>query len=156
MIDPSIIGASGWVSVTRMTGKGTVLMVAPEGTAGVQAWRLMREASGGRVYELMSHSKAYAEKEWESSKPWVVPTAAEVAPGASLTISYRFFLAPSVRDKEDALAAAGLAVLQAVPGYTIATDMANGRCSCSRHATRRCRWCKRRPPPPLSLPLQWR
>jgi hypothetical protein len=34
-------------------------------------------------------------------------------------------LAPSVRDKEDALAAAGLAVLQAVPGYTIATDMAN-------------------------------
>ena len=126
IVDPAIIGASGWVSVTRMTGKGTVLMVAPEGTAGVQAWRLMREASGGRVYELMSHTKAYAEKEWvNSSMPWVVPTATEVAPGTSLTISYRYFLAPSVRDKEAALAAAGLAVLQAVPGYTIATDMAN-------------------------------
>jgi hypothetical protein len=126
IVDPAIIGASGWVSVTRMTGKGTVLMVAPEGTAGVQAWRLMREASGGRVYELMSHTKAYAEKEWvNSSMPWVVPTATEVAPGTSLTISDRYFLAPSVRDKEAALAAAGLAVLQAVPGYTIATDMAN-------------------------------
>ena len=127
MVDPAIIGAHGWVSVTRMTGTGPVLLVVPGGGGGLQAWRPMPEASGGRFHEAMSLSKAYADDEWKAARgeQWLAPTAASVAAGDSLVFSYRLLLSPSVREKEATLGKAGYAVLQAVPAYTIGTDMRN-------------------------------
>ena len=125
MVDPAIAGEGGWVSATRMTGTGGVLLIVPEGGAGVQAWRLMREASGGESFELMSLSKAYNDSEWADAKgpQWLTPTSRVLAPGEDTNFTYRLLLAPSVRDKDKALAAAGFPVVQAVPGWTIGTDM---------------------------------
>ena len=118
-IDPQI-GTGGFVSVTRMTGLGSVLLVVPEHGTDFQAYR---SAAGG--FEFTSLSKAYALKEWinASKKKWVEPTAATIAPGKSLNFTYRVLRANSIREKDDALAAAGFPVLQAVSSYTIATDM---------------------------------
>ena len=126
-VDPAICGEGGWVSATRMTGTGGVLLVVPEEGIGVQAWRLMRESSVPWAYELTSLSKAWAEDEWKDAKgaPWVPPTSLHLAPGATAAFTYRLLLAPSIREKDDALAAAGFAVVQAVPSWTIATDMRN-------------------------------
>ena len=43
MVDPAISGEGGWVSATRMTGAGGVLLVVPERGIGVQAHREMHE-----------------------------------------------------------------------------------------------------------------
>ena len=39
MVDPSITGQHGFVSVTRITGRGAVLMVVPENGTDFQAYR---------------------------------------------------------------------------------------------------------------------
>jgi len=118
-IDPQI-GTGGFVSVTLMTGVGCVLLVVAEEGTDFQAYR---SAAGG--FEFTSLSKAYALKEWinASKKKWVEPTAATIAPGKSLTFTYCVLRAKGIREKDDALAAAGFPVLQAVSSYTIATDM---------------------------------
>jgi hypothetical protein len=123
MVDASINGGHSWVSVTRMTGTGPVLMVVAE-TGGMEAWRTMHEAGRG-VNELTSHTLAYTENEWKnsSSRQWVTPTSKIVPAGGEATFVYRVILAKSVRTKDEALALAGFAVMQAVPGYVVATDM---------------------------------
>lgn len=57
---------------------------------------------------------------------WNPPTSATLAPGAAVSYGVRLSACaggPATRDA--ALAAAGVAVLSAVPGYTLATDMSN-------------------------------
>lgn len=130
IVDAAIIGDHGWVSATRMTGTGPVLLVVPAsgGAAGsgVENWRRMREASGGLHFELMSHSKAWADNEWvNSSSQFVPPTSRHVAPGGMSLWTFKILLSDSIRQTDDALAAAGAAVIQAVPGYIVATDMTN-------------------------------
>ena len=118
-IDPAISGEHGFVSVTRMTGEGAVLLVVPENGTDFQAYPNESPA------QLMSLSKAYMENEWKnaSGPQWLEPTSLVLGPGAAHTFAYRLLVADSVRTKDDALAAAGFAVLQAVPSYSIATDM---------------------------------
>ena len=119
MIDPAICGQHGFISVTRMTGEGAVLLVVPENGTDFQAYPNESPPS------LMSLSKGHAEAEWKnaSGAPWVEPSSVTLQPGASQTFSYRFLVADSIRTKDAALAAAGFAVLQAVPSYSIGTDM---------------------------------
>ena len=127
-VDPAICGEGGWVSATRMTGTGGVLLVVPEEGIGVQAWRLMRESSVPWAYELTSLSKAWAEDEWKDAKgaPWVPPASLAPRAGSDRRLHVPAAArAPSIREKDDALAAAGFAVVQAVPSWTIATDMRN-------------------------------
>lgn len=118
-IDPAISGQHGFVSVTRCTGEGAVLLVVPENGTDFQAYPNEFPA------QLMSLSKAYAENEWinASGPQWLEPTSLILSPGGSHTFAYRLLAADSLRTKDDALAAAGFAVLQAVPSYSIATDM---------------------------------
>jgi hypothetical protein len=119
MIDPAICGQHGFVSVTRMTGEGAVLVVVPENGTDFQAY------PNESPPQLMSLSKGHAQAEWEnaSGAPWVEPSSLMLKPGASQTFSYRLLVADSLRAKDAALAAAGFAVLQAVPSYSIGTDM---------------------------------
>lgn len=118
-IDPAISGQHGFVSVTRMTGEGAVLLVVPENGTDFQAYPNESPA------QLMSLSKAYAENEWKNATgaQWLEPTSLVLGPGAAHTFAYRLLVANGVRTKDQALAAAGFAVLQAVPCYSIATDM---------------------------------
>ena len=80
----------------------------------MQAYREMHEASGGQAFELMSLSKAWAEAEWATAQgpQWIPPTSRRLAPGETATFAYRLLLAPSVRDKDATLGAAGFAVVQ--------------------------------------------
>ncbi len=118
-IDPAISGQHGFVSVTRMTGEGAVLLVVPENGTDFQAFPNESPA------QLMSLSKAYAENEWKNATgaQWLEPTSLVLGPGAAHIFAYRLLVADGVRGKDKALAAAGFAVLQAVPCYSIATDM---------------------------------
>eukprot|EP00947_MAST-08B_sp_MAST-8B-sp1_P005461 g5461.t1 len=129
MVDPAISSHHGFVSVTRMTGTGAVLLVVPKSKTGFEAYRNMPEAGfGGAFYELTSLSAAYAAEEWvnASTRQWIEPTSQILAPGQQTSFTFRLLLAPGgVRDKDAALQRAGFAVLQAVPSYAIATDMAN-------------------------------
>jgi hypothetical protein len=94
-------------------------MVVAE-TGGMEAWR----AIGNGDYELTGHSLAYAENEWaKSSQQWVNPTNQFLPAGGEATFAYRIILAKSVRTKDEALAKAGFAVLQSLPGYVLSTDM---------------------------------
>lgn len=53
----------GWVSVTRMTGRGPVLLITPENGTCFQAWRSGREdaANAGPLWtpHIMLHSRSY-------------------------------------------------------------------------------------------------
>ena len=119
MVDPAICGEGGWVSVTRMTGGGGVLMVVPEGATGFEAWRTMREATNSPD-ELTSLAKAWADNEWSGARgeQWVPPTSLTLAPGEAANLSYRLLLAPDLRSKDAALARAGFAVVQVLPPLT--------------------------------------
>lgn len=126
-VDPAIAGEHGWVSVTRMTGLGAVVLLAVENGTSFEAYRFANEAQGGTFFELTSHSAAYVAEEWQnaSKNQWLPPTSRVLPPGATTRYTYRLVLASSLREKDAALAASGLAVLEAVPAWTIATDMAD-------------------------------
>lgn len=83
----------------------------------------------GAFYELTSLSAAFVANEWvnSSSNQWLEPTSITLKPGATQSFSYRLLLADSVRTKDDALAAAGFAVMQAVPSFSISTDMKSAK-----------------------------
>ena len=119
MVDPAICGQHGFVSVTRMTGEGAALVVVPEGGTDFQAF------PNESPPQLMSLSKGHAQAEWinATGAPWVKPSSVVLKPGASQTFAYRLLVADSLRAKDAALAVAGFAVLQAVPSYSIGTDM---------------------------------
>jgi hypothetical protein len=119
MVDPAICGEHGYVSVTRMTGEGAVLLVVPDNGTGFQAW------PNESPPQLMSLSKGHAQDEWvnASGAQWLEPSSVSIGSGESHTFSYRLLVADSIRAKDAALAGAGFAVLQAVPSYAIATDM---------------------------------
>eukprot|EP01051_Picozoa_sp_SAG22_P036372 SAG22_NODE_17584_length_302_cov_0.960591_1_plen_97_part_01 len=73
LVDPAIGGEHGFVSVTRITGRGQVLLLVPENGTDFQAWR---DTSGNGKFELSSLSKAYVENEGAnaSTRQWVAPT----------------------------------------------------------------------------------
>ena len=128
-----------------MSGQGPVLVMAPmEGTA-FEAWRPAREgyANCGPLWtdEWLLHSTALQvcqsrlsqlpgccdrpatdelclqEQDWAGSQPqFNPPTSRLLGPGEKLTFGVRMFLAPSLRDRDEALGAAGYAVAHAVPG----------------------------------------
>ena len=54
-----------------------------------------------------------------SGEQWNVPTSALLAPGQSLAVGWRFHLASSIRGRDAALAGAGLAVVQGIPGMAV-------------------------------------
>ncbi|EIE25381.1 hypothetical protein COCSUDRAFT_61600 [Coccomyxa subellipsoidea C-169] len=118
----------GWVSVTRMTGRGPVLLLLPENGTSFEAWRSGREdaANAGPLWtpHIMLHSASYRELEWSAGgEPWNPPSSQLVPPNSSYTFGFRLLTAPSIRDRDANLLAAGKVVVHGVPGYTIATDM---------------------------------
>ena len=55
--------------------------------------------------------------DWDGSgQQWNPPTSAILAPGEAMTVGWRLHLASSIRKRDAALAAVGLAVAQGVPG----------------------------------------
>ncbi|KAK9810984.1 hypothetical protein WJX73_003381 [Symbiochloris irregularis] len=119
----------GFATVTRMSGKGPVLLVTAENSTSFEAWRSNRDMAGcGPLWtpEWMVHSAAY-KTEWQEAKPWNPMTAAILGPQENMTVGWRLQLASSLRQRDPALAAAGKAVLVGIPGYVLSTEMQSAK-----------------------------
>jgi hypothetical protein len=141
--DPYIGADAGYLQVTRLNGKGPVLLVLPDGKTSFEAYNPILNApkAGSKdpvalftdptprgtsfegFLEWMVHSKAYAEKEWASASPWNPPTDVTLAPGESKTYGVKFVLAPEVRKVEGLLAENHRPVAVGIPGYVLPTDV---------------------------------
>jgi hypothetical protein len=131
--DPYLGGNAGYVQVVRTTGDGPVLLVLPEAaTAGAEAWRMVETDPTPRgvtfegFYELVLHSKGYAESEWaNSSGAWNPPTSKVLKQGEVYSVSLRLALAQSLAHIDETLLARGRPVAAAVPGYVLSRTMRN-------------------------------
>ncbi|KAF4220828.1 hypothetical protein CNMCM5878_000484 [Aspergillus fumigatiaffinis] len=102
LTDPYIGMDAGYLQVTPTSGTGEALIVTPLGNTSTpfEAWRDIDEpyfdstAYGSQTfegfYEWLVHSKAYADTEWRSAKPWNAPTSRILKAGQSTTVGLRF------------------------------------------------------------------
>ncbi|KAI0027215.1 hypothetical protein K488DRAFT_81200 [Vararia minispora EC-137] len=132
LFDPYIGQDAGFVQVTPLLGTLPPLVVTPVGKSPLEGWRFLPEDTGtvlgyqGQtfegLYEWSFHTLAYAQNEWANSSPWNTPTSFTLAPGQTRTYGLQFNLAPSIRDVESTLQAAGRPVAVGIPGYVVPTD----------------------------------
>jgi Family of unknown function (DUF5695) len=139
--DPYIGEDAGYLQVTRLSGRGPVLLVVPDGRTPLEAYNPILDHPGRfgappiftdptprgitfeGFYEWMVHSQAYAENEWKNVSQWNPPTSLTLAPGQSKTYGLKFLLADSIRNIEKTLAENGRPVAIGVPGYILPTDV---------------------------------
>ena len=107
---------------------------APE-AAGFEAWRPLRKDESRdskgwmfeALYEIVFHSKAYAQEEWNyrgvKPDPWNIPTQATLLPGATATYGVRLRLAASVDHVPAALVGAGMPVATPLPAASLHVGM---------------------------------
>lgn len=126
--DPAINAGAGYLQVTRLNGKGPVLLVLPEKGTSLEAYRPLyddptpRDVTFEGFYEWMVHTQAYADKEWSKTETWNRATMRLLKPKESVTYGFRFVLAPSVREIEPTLIAQQRPVAMGVPGYVVPMD----------------------------------
>ncbi|GET25595.1 DUF5695 domain-containing protein [Prolixibacter sp. NT017] len=127
--DPYIGEDAGYLQVTRLNGKGPVLLVLPWKKSPFEAYRPLLDDPTPRgttfegFYEWTIHSKAYAEKEWKNAKQWNHPTSKVLKPGESYSVGVEFVLAKSIEHIEDALQHYQRPVAVGIPGYVIPEDV---------------------------------
>ena len=139
-VDPYIGRDAGYLQVTRLSGRGSALLVLPETGTPLEAYRpILQDKAAppgdiftdksprGQVsegfYDWTVASKGFAEKEWKNAADqWNVPTSFTLAPGASRTIGVRFVQALSIRAIEATLTANDRPVAIGLPGYVVPTD----------------------------------
>ena len=126
--DPYIGQDAGYLQVTRLSGLGPALVVAPEGQTPFEAYQLLNEPTRPNqtfegAFAWMVHSQAYAEDEWKNAQQWNPPTSATIAPGASRTYAVKFLLADQIRNIEKTLIAGRRPVAVGIPGYVLPMDL---------------------------------
>ena len=132
-------GDAGYVQVTRTTGEGPALLALPlkGGSStwrGFEGWRPLKQEDRANydwmhemLYEVVIHSKAYANAEWRSATSWAPPTAAVIPAGGSATYGLRLILSKDVESVSDALLAAKVPVAVPLPATTLHADMKDAR-----------------------------
>ena len=140
--DPYIGEDAGYVQVSRLNGRGPVLLVVPDGHTPFEAWkpipdRRSRETGEGLLgndptprgttfegsFDWMVHSAGFSETEWKAVNNWNPPTAETLRPGASVNFGLRFIVAPDLRKIEATLAAHKRPVAVGIPGYILPQDI---------------------------------
>jgi len=127
--DPYIGMDAGYLQVTRLNGQGPALLVIPERGTSFEAYRPLwddptpRDVTFEGFYEWMTHTKAYAERDWKDAEPWNRPTSRTLKPGEEADYGFRFVLAPSIKQIEQTLVAEGRPVAVGAPGYVLPTDL---------------------------------
>jgi hypothetical protein len=123
--DPYIGRDAGYLQVTRLRGKGPVLLVTPYGHSPFEAYNpLLTDPTPKGIdfegfYEWVVHSKAYAETDWKKAEPWNKPTSVWVKPGQTVEYGVQFMLSPSIKGIEQKLAEQHRPVAVGVPGYVL-------------------------------------
>ena len=125
--DPYIGQDGGYLQVTRLTGKGSALVVVPDGHTPFEGYQLLHEPMHPNqtfegMFAWLAHTEAYSESDWKGAHPWNAPTMASVAPGATLTYGVKFLVAKSIRDIDSTLAANRRPVAVGIPGYVLPMD----------------------------------
>jgi Family of unknown function (DUF5695) len=139
--DPYLGEDAGYLQVTRLSGKGPVLLVVPKGNTPFEAYNPIldhpnpwgakpiftdptpRSITFEGFYEWMTHSQAYAENEWKGVQEWNPPTSLTLKPGESRTYGVKFALSDSIRNIERTLAENHRPVAIGIPGYILPTDI---------------------------------
>ncbi len=126
--DPYIGQDAGYLQVTRLNGKGPVLVVVPDGHTPFEAYQPLQEPTfASQTFEgafaWMAHSHAYVENEWHSAVPWNPSTLATLKPGATRTYGVKFLLSPQIRDIEATLTHNVRPVAVSIPGYVLPQDL---------------------------------
>jgi hypothetical protein len=127
--DPYIGKDAGYLQVTRLTGKGPVLLVAPYGKTPFEAYNPLLDDPTPRgitfegFYEWMPLSKAYAENEWKSAEQWNTASSLTLKPGESHDYGLKFIMADSIRGIESRLVKEKSPVAVGIPGYVIPQDI---------------------------------
>jgi hypothetical protein len=126
--DPYIGQDAGYLQVTRLSGLGPALVVAPEGQTPFEAYQLLNEPTRPNqtfegAFSWMVHTLAYAEDEWKGVNQWNPPTSVTLAPGASRTYGLKFLLSDQIRNIEKTLIADHRPVAVGVPGYVLPMDL---------------------------------
>ena len=127
--DPYIGRDAGYLQVTRLSGQGPALVVAPLGHTPFEAYNPLLSDPTRRgitfegFYEWEVHSRALAEGEWAGAEPWNPPTSVTLAPGDSRDYGVQFLLADGIRDIEPTLREAGRPVAVGVPGTVVPMDV---------------------------------
>src|SRR5437763_1141363 len=88
--DPYIGQDAGYLQVTRLSGLGPALVVAPEGQTPFEAYQLLNEPTRPTqtfegAFAWMVHTQSYAEDEWKNVEQWNPSTSVTIAPGATKT-----------------------------------------------------------------------
>lgn len=139
--EPYIGLDAGYVQVTRLNGRGPVLLVVPDGRTPLEAWNPILPPSSPRsnppppftdstprghtfegFFSWVVHSRAWVENEWRAAQPWNPPTSATLAPGETRSYGVRFLLSEGVRQIEQTLASHRRPVAVGIPGYVLPTD----------------------------------
>lgn len=127
--DPYIGMDAGYLQATRLSGKGPVLLVLPQGKTPFEAYNPLLDDPSPRgitfegFYEWMTVSKAHAESDWKSAEPWNTPSSFVLKPGEKRNYAFKLTLAPSIRAIEQTLAAKQRPVAVGIPGYVIPQDV---------------------------------
>jgi hypothetical protein len=127
--DPYIGKDAGYLQVTRLTGKGPVLLVTPYGKTPFEAYNPLLDDATPRgitfegFYEWMPLSKAYAENEWKNAAQWNTASSLTLKPGESHDYGLKFIMADSIRGIETRLVKEKSPVAVGIPGYVIPQDV---------------------------------
>ena len=133
LIDPNIGLNGGYLRFTRINGQGPAMVVTPlNDDTPLEGWGFLQENNTGDgyqtetfegLYQWMSHTLAYKEKEWNSTDPWNVPTSRVIQAGETLNVGLRFSLVDQIEQIESAVRNIGLPVAKGLPGYIIPQDL---------------------------------
>ncbi|AMR34348.1 hypothetical protein A0256_24285 [Mucilaginibacter sp. PAMC 26640] len=127
--DPYIGKDAGYLQVTRLSGKGPVLLVTPYGKSPFEAYNPLLDDPTPKgidfegFYEWMVYSKAYADDDWKKADPWNTPTSCILKPGETKEFGVKFSLAPSIRGIEQKLVEQHRPVAIGIPGYVLPQDV---------------------------------
>jgi hypothetical protein len=122
--DPYIGEDAGYVQVTRLSGQGPALVIAPMKHSGLEAYHLLNEPTRPNqtfegMFEWMVNSSAYADNEWKTANQWNFVSSTIVPPGESTTVGLQFLVSPSIRAIEKTLIANHRPVAVGIPGYIL-------------------------------------
>lgn len=123
--DPYIGRDAGYLQVTRLSGKGPVLLITPYGKSPFEAYNPLLDDPTPKgidfegFHEWMVYSNAYSENEWKDAEPWNKPTSGIIKPGETKEFGVQFSLAPSIRGIEQKLSEQNRPVAIGIPGYVL-------------------------------------
>ena len=137
LTDPNIGLNSGYLRFTRINGQGPAMVVTPlSDDSQFEGWGFLSEDIPGfdalayqtqnfeGYYQWMPLTLAYAEEEWNATEPWNRPTSKVLDPDDSMTVGFRFTLASTIDEIENAVSGLGTPVAKGVPGYILPEDLA--------------------------------